>query len=233
MKSGTNYLTVLATDISGSAVNGLESSWSIEGQVNGLIVSTVAVSGAIGGDGYYIGTVTLPAGQGYVSIRNSTPGVYIAPDFFDLDIDSYDTDDIYGKFTATGIQNLPAGSPSRFSVVSLSVKQDSDIVETIQIPSKYLPLTGYTNMSVQCFPATRLNDSTIPPISGAYSATVLSETEGTVEIHIGDDVIGNVIAQGSSSATIYGDIKYFDADGNERRPVELQISIRRDFNNNN
>ena len=232
MKSGTNYLTILATDISGSPINGLTSGWSLEGEVDGTSISTVAISGAIGGDGYYIGNVTLPAGQGYVTIRNSTSGVYIAPDFFDLDIDSHDTDDIYGKFTAIGVSNLPLASPSRYSIITLNVKQDSDVIETIQVPSRYLPLTGYTNMTVQCYPAAKLLDSATPAISGTYSATVLSETNGTVEIHIGNEVIGNVIPQGSASVVVYGDLKYFDSTGNELIPVEIVINVRRDFNGN-
>ena len=233
MKSGLNDLTVLVTDISGSAVNGLTSGWSIEGEVDTLTVSSMSISGATGGDGFYIATVDLPAGQGYVTIKNSTPGVYVTPDYFFLDITSYDVDSVYGKFTATGVANLPTASPSRYSIIQLNVKQDSDIIETVQVPSRYLPLTGYTNMSVQCFPATKLNDSTIPAMSGSYATTVLDETAGLVEVHIGDDVIQNIIPQGSSSVVIYGDLKYFDADGNERRPVELQINVRRDFNGNN
>jgi hypothetical protein len=133
MKSGTNYLTILATDISGSPVNGLTSGWSAEGQVNGLIVSSVSVSGAIGGDGYYIASLDLPAGQGYATITNSTSGTYITPDFFYLDIDSHDVDELYGKFTAVGVVNLPLSSPARYSVLNFNVKQDSDFIETVQV----------------------------------------------------------------------------------------------------
>lgn len=232
MKSGINYLTLLATDISGSPVNGLTSGWSIDGQIDGTPVNSVSISGAIGGDGFYIATVDLPVGQGYVTIDTSASGVFITPDYFDLEVTSRDIDELYGKFSTVGIANIPATSPSRFSVVSLNVKQDSDLIEVVQIPSIFLPLTGYSNMTVQCFTSAKLTNSETPPISGTYSATVLSEEDGTVEIHIGDDVLSNLIPQGFSSTIIYGDIKFFDADGNERRPVELNINVRRDFNNN-
>jgi hypothetical protein len=233
MKSGTNYLTILATDISGSAVNGLVSGWSAEGEVNGISVSSVSVSGAIGGDGYYIAAVDLPAGQGYVTITNSASGSYISPTWFDLDVTSHDVDEVYGKFTAVGVVNLPLSSPARYSVLNFNVKQDSDFIETVQVASNYLPLTGYTNMTVQMFPATKLLDSTVPALSGTYSATVLSATEGTVEVKIGDDVLNNVIPQGVPEVTIYGDLKYFDVNGNERRPIEIVLNVRRDFNSNN
>ena len=234
MKSGINNLTLLAVDISGNPALGLlNASWTTEGQIGGSLLDSATVTEVSGGDGFYSAAMTLPAGQGYVFLRNTDPLIYVTPDYFDLDVDSHDTDDVYGKLVATGTSNLPTSSPARYSIISLNCKQDSDIVETIQVPTRYLPLTGYTNMTVQCFPAAKLLDSATPPITGSYTATVLSEVDGTVDIHIGDDVIGNVIPQGSSSVVIYGDLKYFDANGNERRPVELQITVRRDFNNNN
>jgi hypothetical protein len=234
MQSGTNKLTVLASDISGNGYLGLTSGWSVEGEIGGLSVDTITSTvSASGGDGFYTVTLDLPAGQGYVQVKQSNTNVSLTPTFFDLVVDAYSIDQVYGKLTVINVGSLPVGSPGRYSTVQLSTKQDADVIETIQVPSKYLPLTGYTNMTVQCFPKSRLTDSTVPPISGSYSATVFSETDGLVEIHIGDDVLGNVIPQGSASEIVYGDLKFFDAGGNERRPVELQITVRRDFNNNN
>lgn len=233
MKSGINYFTTLVTDISGGVVNGLTSGWSVEGEIEGSSITTItSTAAASGGDGFYIHSVNLPAGQGYLTIKNSTSGVYLTPDFESVDVTSHDVDEVYGKFTAIGIANIPTSSPSRYSVINLNVKQDSDVIETIQVPSRYLPLTGYTNMTVQCYPASKLLDSSVPAISGNYSATVLSETQGTVEIHIDNAVIGNVIPQGSASVVVYGDLKYYDASGNELRPVEIVLNVRRDFNGN-
>lgn len=233
MKSGINNLTLLATNISGAPFLGLlDGSWTIEGQIGGSLINTATVTEASGASGYYNVSVNLPAGAGYAFLTNSNSNVFITPTFYDLQVDSHTIDEVYGKFTATGVANLPSSSPARYSTVTLNVKQDSDIIETIQVPSRYLPLTGYTNMTVQCFPATKLLDSSVPAISGTYSATVLSETEGTVEIHIDNAVIGNVIPQGSASVVIYGDLKYFDASGNELRPVEIVLNVRRDFNGN-
>jgi hypothetical protein len=230
----SEYKMFLVSDISGSPVLGISSGWTSDYRADGVAVSGSSVTISEVSSGYYKALVTpVPAGEITLALTNSNTDYQISPTWHEWTTTNYGTDDIYGKLTVVGVSNLPSSSPARFTVVSINTKQDADVIETIQVPNRFLPLTGYTNMTVQCFPQTRLNDSTVPPISGTYSAIVLSETEGTVEIKVGDDVLSNLIPQGSSSTIIYGDLKYFDANGNERRPVELQITVRRDFNNNN
>lgn len=233
MKSGSNKLTILAVDISGNPALGLlNASWITEGSVAGSAIETATVTEASGGDGFYSAEVIVPQGQGYLFIKNTNTNIYVTPDFFAIEADAHSLDEIYSKLNVTLNANVPVISPNRYGIATLNVKQDSDIVETIQVPSRFIPLTGVTNLTVQCFPASRLINGNVPPISGTYSAVVSNASAGLIDIHIDDNVVQSVIPSGASSATIYGDIKFLDAAGHERRAVELQINVRRDFNNN-
>jgi hypothetical protein len=230
MKSGLNTITILAVDIYGAPVLGLiNSSWVISGQVEGNVISTGTVTEAFTGGGYYFVEVTLPVGQGFIAVTNTNAAILVAPTFTDVEVDLNSIDDLYGKYAVIGIENLPATSPNRYSVITLNVKQNTDITEVIQIPTRYLPLTGYTAMTLQVYPPTRVTDGTVAAYTGTCTATVLDAIAGTVSIFIDNAVIAGRIANGSSSIVAYGEIKYLDSAGNTRRPVELQITLRREF----
>jgi hypothetical protein len=234
MKSGTNYLTILATDISGSAVNGLTSGWSIEGEVAGEAIDTVSVAAASGADGFYIATVAnMPAGQGYVTIRNSTSGTYITPDFFDLDITSTDIDDVYSVVQQQTVSPVPYDYSTRYGEYTISIKEADDFYEVMNVPIRYLPLTGWTNWTVQAYPEAKLLDGTTPAISGGtYGVTVISESLGTLQVGISKEIFTNKIPQGVSIIPIYADIQATDSNSKKRTVVTIKFVVSREFNSN-
>lgn len=234
MKAGANNFTVLVTDISGFGFTGLASGWSAEGQVGSDIINALTVTEMSGGDGFYNALITVPSGQGYVQVRNSTTGATISPVFFALDANSYDEDDIYSRLiVATSTTALPIVPSQRFVSAALSCKAADDIDEIFQVPARYRPLTGWTNISVQAYPAERLTNMLTPALTGTYSVDVLSEVDGTVEVHIGKNVTTGQVPSGVSSATIYADVQGDDTDGRRKTLIELVINLKRDFNTNN
>lgn len=229
MKSGTNYFTVFAADASGNGVADLVAGWAATGQIGATNLTLTGVTSAYS-TGYYNAQVDLVAGQGYFAVTNSSSAVdSISPQFFPLDVDSHDVDELYGKFTSIGVANLPLASPQRFSVISLVVKQETAIVENVQVPAIFAPLAGISGMAITCYPATSVISTTAAALSGTYSATVVDVSAGIVEVVIGSDVLTNIVPEGKSNVNIYGDLRYTDSDGYKRRPVEFRINVRREF----
>lgn len=226
---GINSFPIYVTNISGSPVTGLVAGgFSVLGYIGTSAVTFDSLTEK--SSGFYVANVSIPnAGQGFLRIYSSNPAYYVSPEFYPLEVDNYDSDAVYAKLNAIGVANLPQGAPARFSSVNLTVKQDSSITETIQIPSRYLPLTGISGMEMKLYPAEKLTVASTPALSGTTSATVVSASGGLVSIVAANDCLQGLIPEGSSIVNIYGDIRYIDSNGYERRPVELNISIRRDF----
>lgn len=230
MIPGTNTFKFLITDILGTAVPAISSGFSILGNVAGNNITLSSVTSDV--SGFYNVVTTIPnAGSGFIKLLNSNPNYFISPEYYSLEVENYSVDTVYAKLNAVGIANLPSGSSSRFTVVNLSVKEDSSIDEVIQLSSQFTPLTGYTDFSVQCFSNSALTASTTP-LSGTYSCSVSNISAGLVTINIGNDVLQNLIPVGSTTAIIYGDIACKNASGKIKKPVELNITVRRSFNNN-
>lgn len=226
------YKSFFCTDIAGSPTTGITGGWAVEYLQNGATVSPPSTNTVTEvGDGFYqVYYTSEPVGELTMTLSNSTSGHYISPDWHEWTKDStHTTDQVYSRLSTVGAAALPSSLPNRFSVISLTAKQATDITEIIQIPTLYIPLAGISGLSIQCYPAAHLNDESVPAISGTYTATVVDVSAGLVEITIGDDVTTDRIPDGSSSVLIYADIKFTDADGFQRRPCELDITLRRDF----
>jgi hypothetical protein len=234
MKTGTNYITTLATDISGAGVTGLTSGWSVEGEIEGnSIVTITSTAAASGGDGFYIHSIDLPAGQGYVTIRNSTSGVYITPDYFDLEVTSADVDDVYSVVQQQTVSPVPYDYSTRYGEYTISIKEADDFYEVMNVPLRYLPLTGWTNWTVQAYPEEKLLVGSTPAISGgAYSCSVISNTLGTLQVGISKEIFTNRIPDGVASIPIYADIQAHDSNSKKRTVVTIKFVINREFNSN-
>lgn len=225
---GTNTFAVFATNINGTYVPSVSAGWSINGAIGASAITLSSVTES--SSGFYLVNVNIPqAGFGFLKINNSDSSLYINPDFYSLEVTNYDDDDTYAKMTAIGVANLPSGSPNRFTTVNINAKQDSTITETVQLASQFLPLTGWTGWNVNVYPATKLTSSTIPALSGSTSCSVINASAGLVSVTIQNNVLQGLIAEGSATTTLYADIDALDASGYERRPVELNITLRRNF----
>lgn len=234
MKAGSTKIYVEVNDISGAPV-ALDTGWDIVGVVGGEEISTISVT-ALSGDklGFHECDVFLPAGVGFVKIFNSDDNYFVTPSFYDINNTSYDEDDIYGRVViATSATSLPIVPSARYNRIVISAKEGDDISEIIQVPERWRPLTGWTNISVEAYPEARLTSTTTPAITGTYEATVLNETDGTVEVLIGKDVTTAQVPDKVQSTIIYADLHGDDPDGKRRTLSELNITLRRDFNTKN
>jgi hypothetical protein len=229
---GTNHFPIYVTDDEGVPVTTAAiSGFSAYGYVSTNPITLEGVTNK--GNGFYIADIDIPqAGQGYLRVIHNNGAYTLSPEFYPLEIDNYDSDSLYAKLTAIGIANIPEGSPTRYGVVNITVKQDASIDENVQIPSRYLPLTNYTNFSFQMFPPAKLTVASTPPISGSYACTVINATSGLVNIIAENNVLQNLIPEGSASVNLYGDIVALDPNGRQKRMVEVNVNLRRDFNNN-
>jgi hypothetical protein len=226
MKIGSNTVSILATDISGSPVTSLDISGFVI-EYSGIVTSPVASEVS---NGVYNVAFTASAGQGYIKVTN--PAVrYIYPEIINLDVVTYDSADTFNKLNVIGVSSLPASTPNQYSVINLTTKERVDLIKSIQVPSIY-SLSGATSATVQCFLSSAATSVSAQPLSGYYSATVSNVSAGIIDIHIGDDVLTGLIPQNYSSTTILGDIRYIDAGGNEVCPVELNILVKRSYNSN-
>ena len=232
----SEYKSFYVSNISGSAISGISSGWSTMYYVNGVSVSgsTTTVS-EISGGLYQVALSYVPEGELTLLLKNSNSAYIIYPTFQEWTKSStYTLDDIYGKLVvATSSTSLPITPSQRYSVITINGKEGDVITETVQVPSRYRPLTGWTNLSIQAYPAARLLDSTTLPLSGTYSVSLINATDGIVDISIGKNVTSNKVPSGVSNVTIYADLQGDDTLGNRRTMSEFTINLRRDFNSNN
>ena len=197
---------------------------NITGSVN--TVSEIA-------DGYYKVTVSNePLGELALRLKYTDTSYSIAPDSWEWTKEStYTEDDVYGRIiVATSSTSLPVVPSQRFIITTLNVKEHDDIVETVQVPARFRPLTDWTSITIKAYPAARLLDPSTPALSGTYSATVIDDVDGVVDIVIGKDVVNSVVPSGAPSALIYADLQGIDGDGYTRTMMQFNITVNRDFN---
>jgi hypothetical protein len=232
----TDIKYFLISDISGSPVLGLNSGFTTTYLNDGVAISGSSATVSEISDGFYkIEVAPVPEGELFLRLEHSSPSNYIAPDFHEWTKDStYTIDDVYGRLIiATSATALPVVPSQRFTTTTINSKEGDDITEIVQVPARYRPLTDWTNITIQAYPAGRLLDMMIPPITGTYDADVLNETDGTVEILIGKDVTSGQIPSGVPTAVIYADLQGNDSFGYRKTLVEFAITLKRDFNTNN
>jgi hypothetical protein len=231
----SEYKMFLVSDISGSPVLGISSGWTSDYRADGVAVSGSSVTISEVSNGFYKALVTpVPAGELTLQLENSNANYYIAPDWHEWTTTNYDNDDIYAKLlvATSSSSSLPIVSSQRFSTLNITTKDNDDIIETVQVPARYRPLTDWSNITVQAYPADRLLVSSTPPLSGTYAVNVLNATEGVIEVVIRKDVVNNIVPTGVSSATIYADVQGDDPDAYRKTVASLTISVARDFNSN-
>jgi len=228
--------TFLISDISGAPVTGLSSGFTSMYLSDGVAVSGASVTVSEISDGFYNVLVNpVPEGELTLRLEHSDPSNFITPDWHEWTKDStYTIDDVYGRLiVATSTTALPLIPSQRFTTTTINSKEGDDITEIVQVPARYRPLTGWTNITIQAYPAGRLLDMMIPPITGTYDADVLNETDGTVDILIGKNVTSGQIPSGVPTAVIYADLQGNDSSGYRKTLVEFAITLKRDFNTNN
>lgn len=227
-KAGTNILPIQVTDISGNAILGISSGWEINGKCGSTDITTGTVTEISGG--FYHVSLILPKGQGHVEISN-TDSSYFVTGTYDLNVINHDDDEIYGKLIVNTTTATPITPSTRYAVYSLNVIDRDSITETVVVPTRFLPLDGWTNFTLEVYPSTRL----LNPAVGEISAAVSSVSVVDVSAGILDLVFipaSSVVPSGVSSVQLYGQVQAHQISGYRKTLVQLNITSSRDFNEN-
>jgi hypothetical protein len=221
----------LVSDVSGAPVTSLApSSFLAYLYNNGVAVTgsnqtiTEMASGV-----YMVSISNAPVGELYLKLDRSP--FYIAPDFHEWTQTSYDVDDVYGRLlVATSTTALPVVPSQRYSVQTFNTKDNDAITETVQVPARFRPLTGWTDISIQAYPAARTLTPSSAPLSGTYSATVIDASAGLIDIVIAENVVNNLVPAGVASVQIFADLQGDDPDGYRKTMMQFNITVNRDYN---
>lgn len=227
-KAGTNILPVQVTDISGNAILGIASGWT----VNGKVASTDIISGTVQeiSGGFYHVSVVLPKGQGHVQITHSDP-TYFVTGTYDLNVLNHNDDEIYGRLIVNNATSTPITPATRYSVYTLNVIDKDAITETVSVPSRFLPLDTWSNFTLEVYPSAKL----LNPTAAAISASLSSVSVVDVSAGILDLVFipaSSVIPSGVSSVQLYGHVQAHEISGYRKTLIQLNITSSRDFNEN-
>jgi hypothetical protein len=220
-------------DISGSPVIG-ETDFSVV--LRGDTGDLTGASSLVTEDDYGYYKVAISGLQSPVSgiVELNYDGVnnyIVSPDWAEFDIESaYTLDDIYSTVFASTVTPVVIDTQKRFGTVTLTVKDGDDWIDNLQVPTRFLPLTSWTNFTVKVYPATRLTDSSVVDISGTSAVTVVDDLQGLIEVYIDDDITTGVVPDGVANINLYADVQGIDPNGNRRTLIEITYNARRDFN---
>lgn len=231
--ANTFSATFEVRDISGNPITTLlDSDFSKIFRMNAAPVSGATVTVVHDISGRYFATATpLPLGYGFLSVKPNNNAYTVSPDFYDLKNESNrTTDEIYNLVYSQTITSIPYDTSSRYGIVTLKQKEGDDFREIVSVPKRFLPLTGWTNLSIKAYPQSRTTSSAVPALSGSYSATVTDATNGYIEIYVSRDVFSNVIPNGSNTTTIYSDLQGYNISGDRKTLAEIRFAMERDFN---
>jgi hypothetical protein len=123
-------------------------------------------------------------------------------------------------------------SSDRYTSTSLNVIDGDTIYETLQIASRFLPVTSWSNWTIagQYFDAT---SQTFVNISGGTQTAVITDASlGLVRITL--DNCLNIINYNSAetSKQAYFQIQGYDSSNYRRTVIELVLNVSRDYNRN-
>lgn len=227
-KAGTNILPVQVTDISGNAILGISSGWV----VNGKVASTDIISGTVAeiSGGFYHVSVVLPKGQGHVQITNTDP-TYFVTGTYDLNVLNHNDDEIYGKLIVNNATSTPITPATRYAVYTLNVIDNDSVIETVAVPTRFLPLDTWSNFTIEVYPSTRLLNPAVSPVSASFSSvSVVDVSAGILDLVW--IPASSVVPSGVSSVQLYGQVQAYEISGYRKTLVQLNITSSRDFNGN-
>lgn len=232
----TLHKQFLVNDISGAPATSLPLSgfstvyWNDAVAVTG---ATIVISEVT--SGWYDVSVDIDnIGENNLQLKYNNSNYSVAPDAHTWSKESSHTvDEVYGRIiVATTTSPLPVVPSQRFVTTLITSKEGDDIFETVQVPARFKPLTSWTDITIQAYPAARVTNPSTPAISGTYSATVIDDINGIVDILIGNDVTTSKVPSGASTAVIYADLQGTDGNGYKQTMMTFQITLNRDYNTN-
>lgn len=231
-KVGANDFYLEVTDTTtGEPITGLGISDFIISSIVEDIPTTAPTSASeLSGGIYKIPLTFTENGKGFLSVKAVDSDYVVTPTFTNLDIVNRSTDELYSLIFATTITPVTTELARTYGRIGFTQKEGDDWINTFSVPSSFTPLTDWTDFSVKLYPSTRLNDSSVPSISGTTSVTVIDDIQGIIEVIIENDATTSIVPSGGSSATFYADVQGIDSDGYRRTITEITYTARRDFN---
>jgi hypothetical protein len=172
---------------------------------------------------------SLPKGSYLIALVH--PSYYISPDFYSVEkTDSYSIDEIYSILYSSTVSPVILSSSDRYGSLSYNIIDNDSLYETVQIPTRYLPVTSWSNWTIggQYFDAT--SQSFVNISGGTQSATITDSSLGLVRIIL--DECLNIIDYNSNETTktAYFQLQGHDALNYRRTVLEITLNISRDFN---
>lgn len=227
MKKGMNTLAVLVTDISGNEITGLDQSdFEMVGRINADTYATGDIEEVIDvGDGYYhVDVDIVNKGQGHISIKATDEAYFTTPDFFMINSNDRDIDDVYNRLAINFIDIGTLQPDGTFITTSLSMKEGDCALVSVVAP---MNITGFTDYEADVVYST----TTAPSgdnLVGSMEFVSVDEESRLVIMRIPELLTKGIVDEGESNIILWSDIQAMD--GNCPITIaELRINVRREF----
>lgn len=230
--AGNNTIPILVTDISGSAVIGLSTvDFDVECQIGTtLLNNTATITASTSSAGMYLLNMDLIAGQGYLKVGTINPSYYVSPEYYQLDLDTYDTNDVYLSIAR---QSLDVTQTAIGSYESNSIgpwKENDTVVIEYVVPTSVMP-TGISGCSN--FKASLYSSAALTSISGSgYIADFNLTTDAPnniVTMVMAASSTNNLVPEGLTSAYYYSDLQCVTSLGYNKTLAEFTLEFKRQF----
>lgn len=226
---------IFVADITGGGVTGLTNGdFNNTVLLDGVPVSGAAVTIAPTTDPglYTINVDPIGVGTNLIKADPINPLYIVSPDFNDYFKEStYTIDNVYGSVISQQVSPVPYDFTTRFQEVTVKHKENDHYDDVLSVPHRYVPLTGWTDWTVEVYPEAALDSGMVPNISGATATvTVLDPDTGTLDINISSDHFANQIAEGKNEAIVYADIQGHNANGKRKTVITITFNLVREFN---
>lgn len=230
MKAGTHTFPILVTDVSGSPVNGLASyEFVVGGQVGTTLIDTGTITSSLSADGYYMAAVSLPVGQGFLTVSPTATALSVTPSFYEIDSTLYDVDDTYAAIARQSL-DITQTAVSSYESQSIGPYKEGDTwIITYVVPDAVAPsISGWSNFKASLFDDSILTSVTGAGFIGNFTLAVNTVTK-TVVMTLAASSTSQIIAEGNTEEYFYSDLQATDDSGNNRTIAELSILARRNF----
>lgn len=227
---GTNIFPILVVDISGAPIEGLTTGWSVYGQSGDSKLDTItSITEAIDKNGWYLATVSLPSGQGFLEFRNSDTSAYVTGTYT-IDTDVYDADDLYSNFARQELDFTQTAIGVYESQDLGTFKEGDDWDFLYVVPSQVeADISGYSNWKASMFNVDVLTTAVISGSGyiGDFTLTPDGNTN-SVRFQASHTITDGIVPEGSIETNVYTDLQA-EKDGKRKTFAEFVITCRRQF----
>jgi hypothetical protein len=237
MKIGNIHLGTRLTDVSGSVLTGITSAsqWAVYTDVGGVtgnsLVSVRNISEPGFGLAWYDLTVNVgTAGQGWAIIKSTISGAVATPNFYNLDLTNHDSDEIYSQVTLSQVAGIQTTLQFNDSIVVSQFKQGDAASFSYTPPDSILvSVAGTSGYLMQLRSSDAATTSGSSTLLGTCTVTV-PVTGKTFGIVVPSALTDNIIREGKTKETVYGDLSCHVAAGDLKKTIcEFIFTVTRQY----